>query len=49
MAKMGFASQNIDEYDDESSNNDTSKGKDNIENNLINEDKFLTEEEKIKK
>jgi len=49
MAKMGFASQNIDEYDDESSNNDTSKDKDNIENNLINEDKFLTEEEKIKK
>ena len=46
---MGFASQNIDEYDDESSNNNTSKDKENIENNLINEDKFLTEEEKTKK
>ena len=49
MLKMGFASQNIDEYDDESSNNNTSKDKENIENNLINEDKFLTEEEKTKK
>ena len=49
MVKMGFASQNIDEYDDESSNANTSKDKDNIENNLINEDKFLTEEEKAKK
>ena len=49
MVKMGFASQNIDEYDDESSNLNTSKDKDLIENNLINEDTFLTEEEKIKK
>ena len=49
MVKMGFASQNIDEYDDESSNLNDSKDKENIENNLINEDKFLTEEEKVKR
>jgi hypothetical protein len=51
MTKMGFASHNIEDYDEESdsnTNNNNDTNKDNNEN-TINEYKYLSEEEKNKK
>ena len=50
MTKMGFGSHNVDEYDDDSeSGNNNNTSRENIENNLINENKFMSEEEKERK
>ena len=50
MSKMGFSSHNIEDYDDESDsdNNNNNTSRDN-NNKLINEYKYLNEEEKAKK
>ena len=49
MKNMGFDSQNVDDYFDESNSNLNTSRDFNIENNLINENKFLSQEEKMKK
>ena len=49
MKNMGFDSQNVDEYDDESNSNLNTSRDFNLENHLINENKFLSQEEKMKK
>lgn len=49
MTKMGFASQNIEDYEDESDNSEMNNNTSRENINKINESKFLTEEEKMRK
>ena len=49
MTKMGFASHNIEDYDDESENSEINNNTSRENLKTINEYKFMSEEEKMKK